>query len=146
MPVYRPMQYVMNGHPLPMAPPGSAFPTAPGAWGRQVSTVSGAPTVPTEPLVSARPYPTGPVTPVSLQSMMAPSDLAAIATGESTWSEKLFFWSYAPVWFMKKKDMFQEKHVEQNSLSKVRTLHRLDYPRHRWHRVPNAPTSCELSG
>ena len=44
------------------------------------------------------------------------------------------------------KDMFQERNVEQNSLSKVRTLHRLDYPRHRWHRVPNAPTSCELSG
>ena len=73
VPVYRPMQYVMNGHPLPMAP-ASAFPTAPGAWGRQVSTVSNAPmTVPTEPLVPARPFPTGPVTPVSLQSMMSSS-------------------------------------------------------------------------
>lgn len=54
-------------------------------------------------------------------------------------------WSHFFCLIHEDKDMFHEKGVEQNSWSKVRALYRLNYPRRRWHRIPNAPTSSELS-
>ena len=69
VPVYRPVQYVtMNGRPVP-APQAPSFPVGPaaGAWSRQISTVSNGP--PTEPMVSARPYYPGSVTPMPLKTV-----------------------------------------------------------------------------